>query len=154
MPSFSCYAQKTNTAAGPTTGAPMLSLFATATNQIGIYEINTGSPATADAAVEYGVYRGSARGTQTATFTAQPVDQNVTQAALTTVDTTWNTAPTTTANSQMLSWGQHQRASYRWIAFDNNRFLRSQAGTGKGLCLMSITVSATWTATFNIEFDE
>jgi hypothetical protein len=154
MPDFSCYASKTNTAAGPTTGAPMLSLFATATSQVGIFEVNTGSSATADNSVEYGIYRGSARGTATASFTATPVDQMITQTALTTVDTTWNVTPTTTANSQVLSWGQHQRGTYRWVAYDYTKFLRTQAGTGKGLALMSIVVTSAFTGTFSILFAE
>ncbi len=154
MGSYSAYAAKTNTAAGPTTGAPMINMMATAVSQIAIWEIDTGSSVSADAACEYGVYRASARGTATASFTATPLDQNNTMTALTTIDTTWNSAPTTTAASQVLSWGQHQRGTYRFVAYDYSKYLRSQAGTGKGLALMSIVAASPWTAVFTICYDE
>lgn len=151
MPSFTASLNATNTASAT---VPMVSLFGTATSQIGIYEINAGSDATADNAVKYAVRRASARGTQATTFTATAADQNVTQAALTTVDLTWNINPTITASSEVLQWGMHQRATYRWVAYDYTKFLRSQAGTGKGMTLMSVVVSSAFNAVFNLAWDE
>ena len=57
MPSFNTFSNATNTAS---TTVPMFSLMATATSQIAIYEINTGSDATADNAVKYSIRRNSA----------------------------------------------------------------------------------------------
>lgn len=34
------------------------------------------------------------------------------------------------------------------------KFLRSQAGTGKGMCWLSVVVSSTWNAVFSVSFDE
>jgi hypothetical protein len=54
----------------------------------------------------------------------------------------------------VLQWGMHQRATYRWVAYDYTKFLRSQAGTGKGMCLLSVVVSSTFNAVFSVSFDE
>ena len=151
MPSFSVNLNATNTASAT---VPMVNLMATATSQIGIYEINAGSDATADNAVKYAIMRTSARQTQSATVTPNSEDQNVTQGALTTADTAWNINPTITASSWILQWGMHQRATYRWIAYDYSKFLRSQAGTGKGMALMSLVVSSAFNGVFSIAFDE
>ena len=151
MPSFNIFTNATNTAS---TTVPMFNLMATATSQIGIYEINAGSDATADNAVKYSIRRTSARQTQTATVTPTAADQNVTQSALTTCDTTWNVAPTITASSDILQWGQHQRGTYRWVAYDYTKFLRSQAGTGKGMALMSVVVTSAFNGVFHVGFDE
>jgi hypothetical protein len=48
----------------------------------------------------------------------------------------------------------HQRATYRWVAYDYTKFLRTQAGTGKGLALLSVVVSSTFNAVFSLSFDE
>ncbi len=151
MPSFNVFHNATNTAS---TTVPMLSLMGTATSQIGIYEINSGSDATADNAIKYSIRRNSARGTQSATVTPTAADQNVTQAALTTCDTAWNINPTITASSDVLQWGQHQRGTYRWVAYDYTKFIRSQAGTGKGFSLMSVVVTSAFNGVFHIAFDE
>lgn len=151
MPSFSASLNATNTASAT---VPMVNFMATATSQIAIYEINAGSDATADNAVKYALMRVSARGTQATTFTPIAVDQNVTQAALTTVDLTWNINPTITASSIILQWGMHQRATYRWVAYDYTKTLRSQAGTGKGMALMSVVVSSAFNGVFSFAFDE
>src|SRR5262245_46850943 len=151
MPSFQIFHNATNTASAT---VPMFNLMGTATSQIGIFEINAGSDATADNAVKYAMQRTSARQTQTATVTPTALDQNVTQAALTTCDTTWNTNPTITASSTILQWGMHQRATYRWVAYDYTKFLRSQAGTGKGMCLVSVVVSSAFNGVFSVSFDE
>jgi hypothetical protein len=151
MPSFQVFHNATNTASAT---VPMLNLMATATNQIGIFEINAGSDATADNAVKYSIARTSARQTQSATVTPTALDQNVTQAALTTCDTAWNINPTITASSAILQWGQHQRGTYRWVAYDYTKFLRTQAGTGKGLALLSVVVSSTFNGVFSLSFDE
>jgi hypothetical protein len=151
MPSFQIFTNATNTAS---TTVPMFNLMGTATSQIGIFEINAGSDASADNSVKYSIARTSARQTQTATVTPTALDQNVTQAALTTCDTTWNVAPTITASSAVLQWGMHQRATYRWVAYDYTKFLRSQAGTGKGLCMLSVVASTPFNGVFSCSFDE
>lgn len=151
MPSFAAAWNATNTASAT---VPMANLMATATSQIGIFEVNAGSDATADNAVKYAIMRASARGTQSASITPQPLDQNVTQAGVTTFDTTWNINPTITASSWVLQWGMHQRATYRWVAYDYTKFLRSQAGTGKGFSLMSLVVSSAFNGVFSMAFDE
>ncbi len=75
-------------------------------------------------------------------------------AALTTADVTWNINPTITASSWILQWGMHQRATYRWVAYDYTKFLRSQAGTAKGMALMSVVVSSAFNGVFSMAFDE
>lgn len=151
MPSFSVNLNATNTASAT---VPLANGMGTATNQLAIYEINAGSDATADNAVKYAIMRTSARGTQATTVTPTPVDQNLTQAALSTWDLTWNINPTITASSAILQWGQHQRGTYRWVAYDYTKMLRTQAGTGKGLALMSVVVSSAFNGVFSIEYDE
>ncbi len=151
MAAFSVNSNATNTASAT---VPMISGMATATNQIGIYEINAGSDASADNAVKYAIMRASARGTSSTSVTANAVDQNVTQAALSTFDTAWNINPTITASSQILQWAQHQRATYRWVAYDYTKLLKTQAGTGKGMALMSVVVSSAFNAVFDIGYDE
>lgn len=151
MAAFAVSWNATNTASAT---VPMGSLMATALNQVAIYEINTGSDASADNAVKYSLMRNSARGTSATAIVANAVDQNVTQSALTTFDTAWNINPTITASSQVLQWAQHQRGTYRWVAYDYTKMIRTAAGTGKGLSLMSVVVSSAFNAVFNIEFDE
>lgn len=151
MPSFQVFHNATNTASAT---VPMANLMGTATSQVGIYEVNAGSDATADNAVKYALQRASARGTQSTSVTATAEDQNVTQAALTTCDVAWNINPTITASSTILQWGQHQRGTYRWVAYDYTKFLRSQAGTGKGMALMSVVVSSAFNGVFSLAFDE
>jgi len=151
MAAFSVNFNATNTAS---TTVPMVNGMATAVNQFGIYEINSGSDATADNSVKYSLMRTSNKQTSSTSITANAVDQNVTQAALTTWDTAWNIAPTITATSQILQFAHHQRATYRWIAYDYTKFLRSQAGTGKGIALMSVVVTSAFNGVFSIEYDE
>jgi hypothetical protein len=151
MAAFSVNWNATNTASAT---VPMGCLMATATNQCAIYEINAGSDATADNAVKYAIFRASARGTSSTSVTANAVDQNVTQTGLTTFDTAWNINPTITATSQVLQWGQHQRGTYRWVAYDYTKTLRTQAGTGKGMALMSVVVSSAFNGVFSVSFDE
>lgn len=151
MSAFSVNFNATNTASAT---VPMGCAMATATSQIAIYEINSGSDATADNAVKYSIMRVSARGTSSTSVTPNNVDQNGLATALTTFDTAWNINPTITASSQVLQWGQHQRGTYRWVAYDFNRTLRTAAGTGKGMALMSVVVSSAFNAVFSIEYDE
>ena len=151
MSSFSVFHNATNTAS---TTVPMLTLTASATSQVGVYEINTFSDATADNAVKYAFRRHSGAGTSSATVTPVAIDQNVTQAALTTCATAWNINPTITGSSDILTFGGHQRGTYRWVAYDYTKFLRTQAGTAKGLALMSVVVSSTFNACFNVAFEE
>lgn len=151
MPSFSGNTNATNTASAT---VPLFNLMGTATSQIGISELNAGSDATADNAAKYAIMRVSARGTQATTVTPNAVDQNVTQAALTTMDVTWNINPTITASSWILQFGMHQRATYRWVAYDYTKYLRSQAGTGKGMAFMSVVVSSAFNAVLNVSWDE
>lgn len=151
MPSFSVNFNATNTASAT---VPMGNLMATAVNIAAIYEINAGSDASADNAVKYSIVRASAKGTASTSITPNAVDQNVTQAALCTFDTAWNINPTLTATSQILQWGMHQRATYRWVAYDYTKTLKSQAGTGKGMALMSVVVSSAFNGVFSIEYDE
>lgn len=151
MSSFSVNFNVTNTASAT---VPLINGMGSATSQISIYEINAGSDATADNAVKYAIMRTSARGTQATTVTPNAVDQNVTQAALSTFDATWNINPTITASSWVLQWGMHQRATYRWVAYDYTKTLRSQAGTAKGMALMSVVVSSSFNGVFSLEYDE
>lgn len=151
MPGFSVNWNATNTASAT---VPMGTMMATAVNIASIYEINVGSDATADNAVKYALMRTSARGTSSTSVTPNAVDQNDTQAALCTFDTAWNINPTITASSWVLQFGMHQRATYRWVAYDYTKMLRTQAGTGKGLSLMSVVVSSAFNAVFSLEYDE
>ena len=149
--SFGFVHNATNTASAT---VPMFNMMATATSQIAIYEINAGSDATADNAVKYAILRTSARQTQSASITPVSLDQSTTQAALTTVDKTWNIPPTITASTEVLQWGQHQRGTYRWVAYDYPKMIRTQAGTGKGLCMTSVVVTSAFNGVFSIQYDE
>lgn len=149
--SFGFVHNVTNTASAT---VPMFSMTGTATSQIAIYEINAGSDATADNAVKYALLRTSNRGTSATSITPNPIDQNTTQAALTTVDKTWNINPTITASSEVLQWGQHQRGTYRWVAYDYPKFIRSQAGTAKGLVMTSVVVTSAFNSVWGVSFDE
>lgn len=151
MPDFQIFTNATNTASAT---VPLFNLMGTATSNVGIFELNVGSDATADNAAKYSIARTSARSTQATTVTPTALDQNVTQAALTTCDVTWNINPTITASSAILQWGMHQRATYRWVAYDYSKFLRSQAGAGKGMCFLSVVVSATFNAVISCSFNE
>ena len=151
MAAFSVNWNATNTASAT---VPMGCAMATALNQIGIYEINSGSDASADNAVKYSIMRVSARGTSSTSVVANAVDQNISQAALTTFDTAWNINPTITATSQIFQWAQHQRGTFRFVAYDYTKFLRTAAGTGKGLALMSVVVSSAFNSVFNICWEE
>lgn len=151
MASYQVFHNATNTASAT---VPLANLMATATSQIHIFEINAGSDATVDNAVKYSIVRTSARGTQATTVVPTAQDQNTTQAALTTCDITWNINPTITASSAILQWGMHQRATYRWVAYDYSKMLTSQAGTGKGMALLSVVVSSAFNGVFSIGFDE
>src|SRR5262245_5687772 len=141
---------KTNTASAT---VPMGSLFATATRAPRIYEFNSGSDASADNAVKYGNYRESERGTPSNTGTPNNVDQNC-SAASSTFDTAWNINPTVTASSQVMVFPHHQRATYRWVAYDYTKMLQTQAGTGNGLAWMSDVVSSAFNGVFQLFFEE
>jgi hypothetical protein len=67
------------------------------------------------------------------TVTPTALDQNVTQAALTTCDTDVERQPHDHGSSAILQWGMHQRATYRWVAYDYTKFLRIAGRHGKGL---------------------
>lgn len=148
--SFGVAFNATNTASAT---VPMGSLFATAVVAPRIYEINAGSDATADNAVKYSVMRASARGTSSTSIVPQNLDQNG-GAVNSTFDTAWNIPPTITAVSQLLQWGQHQRGTYRWVAYDYTKMLQMSAGTGKGLVLMSVVVTSAFNGVFSIAFEE
>ncbi len=94
-------------------------------------------------------------GTTSATVTPNETGQGAATAACV-FGTAWNINPTITATSQILQWGQHQRASYRWVAYDYTKMLRTgcAASTFKGLALMSVVVSSSFNAVFNIEYEE
>jgi hypothetical protein len=150
MPSFSVNWNATNTASAT---VPMGNMMATATTIGSIYEINSGSDATADNAVKYAIMRASARGTSSTSVTPNDISGNGATAG-NTFDTAWNINPTITASSQVLQWGQHQRGTYRWVAYDYTKALKTAAGTGKGLALMSVVVSSAFNAVFSLEYDE
>lgn len=148
MPSFDVNWNATNTASAT---VPMGSLFAPAAQNVAIYEINAGSDASADNAVKYALLRTTARGTQSTALT--PIDvsgQGATAAA--TFDTAWNINPTITASSWVLQFGMHQRATYRWVAYDYTKTLRAIGA--KGIVLMSVVVSSAFNAVFSLGYDE
>ncbi len=150
MPSFSVNFNVTNTASAT---VPLGSLTPTAATFPQIYEINAGSDATADNAVKYAIMRHTARGTSATTVT--PNDVSGTGAtAVSTFDATWNINPTITASSWVLQWGMHQRATYRWVAYDYTKMIGAGAGVAKGLVLMSVVVSSAFNGVFSIEYSE
>lgn len=152
MPAFGVNWNATNTAS---TTVPMGTLQGTAAISGAIYEVNAGSDATADNAVKYSIMRTTSQGTTSATVVPNDVSQGAATAACV-FGTTWNIAPTITATSQVLQWAQHQRATYRWVAYDYTKMLitGTAASTFKGLALMSVVVSGAFNAVFNIEFQE
>lgn len=152
MPNFSVNWNATNTASAT---VPMGSMIGTAAIGGAVYEINTGSDATADNAVKYAILRTTSQGTASTSVTANDVGQGAATAAVT-FATAWNINPTITANSQLLQWGQHQRGTYRWVAYDYTKMLRTGTGptTFKGLALMSVVVSSSFNGVFNIEWEE
>lgn len=152
MPNFGVIWNATNTASATT---PMGCLQGTAAIAGAIYEINAGSDATADNAVKYSVMRTTSQGTTSATVTPNDIGMGAATAACV-FGTTWNIAPTITASSGVLQFGMHQRATYRWVAYDYTKMLRTGCGasTFKGLALMSVVVSSAFNAVFSIEFEE
>ncbi len=150
MAQFSVNSNATNTASAT---VPMISFMPTAACVSAIYEINTGSDASADNAVKYAIMRTTARGTASTSVTPNDVTNNA-ATALTTVDTAWNINPTITASSWVLQWAQHQRATYRWVAYDYTKMLMAGPGTAKGLALMSVVVSSSFNGVFSVEFSE
>lgn len=152
MPAFSVNFNATNTASAT---VPMGTLQGTAAISGAIYEINSGSDATADNAVKYSIMRDTSIGTTSATVTPNDVSQGAATAACT-FGTAWNINPTITASSQVLQWGQHQRATYRWVAYDYLKRLVTGTGasTFKGLSLMSVVVSSAFNGVWNISYDE
>lgn len=152
MPNFGVYWNATNTASATT---PMGALQGTAAISGAIYEINAGSDATADASCKYAVLRTTSLGTTSATVTPNDIGMGAATAACT-FGTAWNIAPTITASSGLLQWGMHQRATYRWVAYDYTKMLRTGCGpsTFKGLALMSVVSAAPWNAVFSIEYEE
>lgn len=149
MQSFGVNWNKTNTA---DTNTPMINGMNTATNAMQWYEVNTGSDATADNAVKYRVERSTVRGTQSTTVTPSDIGTAAATASCT-FDTAWNILPTV-GGAILLQWGQHQRGTYRWVAYDYTKMLQTQAGTGKGLALISVVVTSAFNAVFNIEYQE
>ncbi len=95
-------------------------------------------------------------GTSSANKAGQDVSMGAATAACTN-STAWNINPTiTTATAYLLFWGQHQRGTYRWVAYDYTKMLRTGCGasTFKGLAMLSVAVSSSFTATFSIEWEE
>lgn len=150
MPAFAINWNATNTASAT---VPMGNLMSTAAVIASIYEINSGSDATADNAVKYALMRTSARGTSSTSITPNDISTTAATAAAT-FDTAWNINPTVTASSWLLQWGQHQRGTYRWIAYDYTKMLQAGPATTKGLALMSVVVSSAFNGVFNIEYQE
>jgi hypothetical protein len=152
MPNFGADWNATNTASAT---VPMGVLQGTAAISGALYEINAGSDATADNAVKYAILRTTSIGTTSATVTPNDIGMGAATAACT-LGTAWNINPTITASSGLLQWGQHQRASYRWVAYDYTKMLRTGCGasTFKGLALMSVVVSSAFNGVFNFEFEE
>lgn len=152
MPNFGVDWNATNTASAT---VPMGCLQGTAAIAGNVYEINAGSDATADNAVKYAVLRTTSAGTSSATVTANDIGMGAATAACL-FSTAWNINPTITASSGLLQWGQHQRGTYRWVAYDYTKMLKTGCGpsTFKGLVLMSVVVSSAFNAVFNIEFEE
>lgn len=147
--SFGVNWNATNTASAT---VPMINGMNTATNAMQIFEINAGSDATADNAVKYRIERSTAKGTSATSTT--PSDTGTAAAvAVCTWDNTWNINPTI-GGAILLQWGMHQRATYRWVAYDYTKMLQTQAGTGKGLALVSVVVTSAFNAVFSIEYQE
>lgn len=152
MPNFGASSNATNTAS---TTVPMFCLQGTAAISGNIYEINSGSDASADNAVKYNLMRTTSAGTSSASVVGNETGNGAATAACL-YTTAWNIAPTITATSGILQWAQHQRATYRWVAYDYTKMLKTGAGasTFKGLALLSVVVSGAFNAVFNVEWEE
>lgn len=152
MPNFNASWNATNTSSAT---VPMGAMIGTAAIGAAVYEINAGSDATADNAAKYSIMRTTSQGTTSATVVGNDIGQGAATAACT-VGTAWNINPTITASSQLLQWGMHQRATYRWVAYDYSKMLRTGTGpsTFKGLALMSVVVSSSFNAVFSLEWEE
>lgn len=152
MPSFT--GAWTNSSANTTIQAN-LSTVASTTGAL-IYEVNAGSGATADNAVAYSIVKTTAKGTSSTSFTANDNSGN-TATANSIFDTAWNIAPTTAGlSASVLTWGQHQRGTYRWVAYDYTKMLgipASAAGV-KGLAFYCNTVSTGFVGYYSILWQE
>lgn len=139
------------------TTVPMGVLQGTAAISGMLYEVNAGANGvTADNAVSYGIVRTTSIGTTSTTVTPNDVGNGAATAACT-LGVAWNINPTiTSATAYLLYWGQHQRSTYRWVAYDYTKMLKTGTGpsTFKGLALLSVTVSSAFNAAFSIEFEE
>lgn len=152
MPNFGVASNATNTAS---TTVPMWNLQGTAAIGAALYEINAGSDASADNSVKYALMRTTSGGTTSATVTPNDIGQGAATAACT-YGTAWNIAPTITASSVLLQWAMHQRATYRWVAYDYTKQIRTGTGptTFKGVALLSVVVSGAFNSVWGIEFEE
>jgi hypothetical protein len=129
MPSFQVFTNATNTASAT---VPMLNLMGTATSQVG------------DLRDQRGVgCDGGQRGQVFDRAHVQPTDAGDDRHAdgarserhagrADDLRRDVEHQPDDHGVGAVLQWGMHQRATYRWVAYDYTKFLRTQAGTGKG----------------------
>lgn len=152
MPNFCVALNATNTASAT---VPLVNMGATAAISPMWYEINSGSDASADNAVKYAIIRSTTRGTSATNATPIDISNTATGAtAAATWDLTWNINPTVNTAKWVLQWAQHQRATYRWVAYDYTKMLASIVGANQGLALQSVVVSSAFNAVFSIEYSE
>lgn len=151
MAAFSVNWSKTNTASAT---VPMGVLTGGTTRRLKLYEINVGSDATpADNAASNQIMRTTARGTQSTTVTPNPIDP-ADPAAVATFDTAWSVNPTITASSQLLQWGQNQRASFRWVCAPGKELV-CPATSANGLAHVVLANGGSAVNTnFSWEYDE
>ena len=139
------------------TTVPMAYLTGTAAISPALYEVNAGANGvTADNEVSYGLTRGTSAGTTSTTVAGNDLSMGAASAAGT-LSTAWNINPTiTSATAYLLYFGMHQRATYRWVAYDYTKMIRTGCGasTFKGIALLSVTVSSAFNAAFSYAWEE
>ena len=140
------------TAAG--TDLPIINITASATVRINIYDVVLGSDATpADVAGEFVIDRTTDAGTGGTALTENGLDPIVDAATRAGVGGTFGTAPTDTANSNLMMIGLNQRATFRWVAAPE-RELYSPVGAQSGICLVSPVLTAAYNVVISEEFTE
>lgn len=135
------------------TTAPMFNIVGATTIRPRIYDINSGSDATpADAGVKFGFSRTTVNFGTPAAFTPVALDP-ADPASLALFSAPGGTAPTITATSNILTWTQNQRATFRWIAAPGGELV-IPATAAAGICLLSIVASATANYAWGVHWEE
>lgn len=105
-----------------------------------VYDVLVGSATTADAANTWAMKRCTTNGGTPAAYTELKLDpDSAAPGAVGTVS--WATDPVDTADSELLTFGLNQRATFRWVAAPGGELI-GPATDVNGLFFLSVTTTA------------